>query len=238
MTTVQRARWTGVIYLVMSLVGAPALLYLPTFVVTGDATATAQKIAAGEQLYRWLVFGDLVSPVLFILLGWSFYRLFEDVDRRLSLLLLAIVTASAVIGIVDVVLLSPPLIFHAHPDWFPALTRSQMDSLALAFLQIRSFEVHANELLWGVWLIPVGILSARSGFIPRLVAAAALVAAAGWILLSAGYIAFPHARAITDRIANPMSQVELVVLLWFLIKGATGPSAAQTNELVPSLRPG
>src|ERR1041384_7031261 len=103
------------------------------------------------MLSRCLFWAALVSPVLFILLGWSFYRLFEDVDRRLSLLLRAIVTASAGIGIVDVVLLSPPLIFHAHPGWFPALTRSQMDSLALVFLQIRSFEVHANELLWGLW---------------------------------------------------------------------------------------
>src|SRR5215471_13335558 len=94
-----RARQAGVIYLVMSLAGAPTLILLPKFVVQGDAAATAQKVAAGEQLYRVLMLGGLAGSILFVVLGWSLYHLLEQVDRKQATLMLLLVLLSATIGI-------------------------------------------------------------------------------------------------------------------------------------------
>jgi biotin transporter BioY len=99
----------------MSVVGAPALLFIPKFIVAGDAAATAAKIAGGERVYRLLMLGALVGSILFAVLGWSLYHLFERVDRKQAMLLLVLVLVSATIGVIDVALLSPPLIRGGRP---------------------------------------------------------------------------------------------------------------------------
>jgi Domain of unknown function (DUF4386) len=215
-----RARGAGVVYAVMSAVGAPALIILPKFIVAGDATETARRIADGEQLYRLLMLGALAGSILFIVLGWSLYNLFEHVDRKQALLMLLMVLASATLGIVDVALLSPPLILRWRPSYLAAFSAPQLDAIALGLLKMRSVELAANEALWGVWLVPLGILVIKSRFIPKLIGALLFIAATGYIAMSVAFIAFPAYVAAVDRVGMVLIQGELTIILWLLIKGA------------------
>lgn len=227
-----RARWTGVVYLVMSALGAPALLLLPKFVALGDAAATAQHIAGGEATYRWLMLGGLAGSILFIVLGWSLYHLFEQVDRKLAHLMLLFVVVSATIGILDVALLSPPLVFQSNANAIAALTRPQIDALAYAFLRVRVYELRVDEALWGVWLIPFDVLVIKSGFIPRIVGVVLLIASTGYIAMSAAYIAFPAQLSTVDSVGSILIQGELLIILWLLMKGARqGAPRAVAGEL-------
>jgi UPF0716 family protein affecting phage T7 exclusion len=219
---------------VMSVVGAPALLYVPKFIVAGDAAATAQKIAAGEQVYRLLLLGALAGSILFIVLGWSLYHLFESVDRKQGLLLLVLVCASATISIVDVGLLSAPLILQPRAGFLSALTREQLDALALAFLEIRNVELSANEALWGIWLVPFGILVIKSGFIPKIIGVLLLIASVGYVAMSAASIGFPAYAPAVGRVGMLLIQGELTVILWLVIKGVrrgfTSPAPSALAE--------
>lgn len=214
------ARRAGVIYLVMSLVGAPALLFLPRFIVPGDAAATAQRIADGAPVYRLLMLGDLAGSILFVVLGWSLYQLFETVNRPQALLMLLLVLVSATLGMVDVALLSPPLVFSAYPGSLSAFAPAQLDALTLGLLRIRSMELRTNEMLWGLWLVPFGLLVIRSGFIPKVIGWLLLLACAGYVAMSTAYVGFPAYSAAADRVGNWLIQGELVVIFWLLIKGA------------------
>jgi len=221
MTSIRsRARSAGLVYVVMSVVGAPTLIVLPKFIVPGDPSATAQRIAEGEQTYRLLMLGDLAGGILFIFLGWSLYLLFESVDRKQALLMLLLVLASATIGILDAALLSPPLILRARTDFLSAFTAPQLDALAMAFLRIRGVEVRANEALWGLWLVPFGILVIRSGFIPKIIGALLLIASVGYVAMSVTPIGFPAYADAVDGVAMVLIQGELAVILWLVIVGA------------------
>ncbi len=217
------ARIAGALYLVMSAFGAPALLLIPNYVIAGDAAATAQRIADGADTYRLLMLGGLISSILFIVLGWRLYHLFEEVDRNQSTLMLAIVVASGTLGIMDVGLLSPPLVLRAHPGVFAAFaafSTPQLDALSLALLQIRGYVLRANESLWGVWLIPFGILIIKSRFIPKIIGVLLLVASVGYIGMSFTAIAFPGQSAAAASVGSIFIQCELSVILWLLIMGA------------------
>jgi uncharacterized protein DUF4386 len=217
-----RARWAGVVYAVMSAVGAPALLFLPKFIVAGDPAATAQRIAAGEQTYRLLMLGDLAGSLLFVVLGWSLYHLFEHVDRRQALLLLLFVLVSATLGVIDSALLSAPLTFQPRAGFLSAFSPSQLDALAFGFLRVRRMELIANEALWGLWLVPFGILVIKSGFIPKVVGVLLLAASVGYVSMSVAAIAFPTYASAVDRVGMVLIQAELVVILWLLVFGARG----------------
>jgi Domain of unknown function (DUF4386) len=232
-----RARRAGVIYTVMSAVGAAALLLIPKFVVVGDPAATARNIAAGEQLYRLLILGDLAGSILFAVLGWSLYHLFEHVDRKQATLLLTLVLVSATVGLLDAVLLAPPLIFRSSVGFLSAFTPAQLDGLAYGGLRLRSFEVHADEALWGLWLLPFAILVIKSGFIPKVIGVLLLIASTGYIAMSVAYIAFPAYVDTVDRFGSIVIQGELAVILWLLIKGArrevTSPNVGVLAEPSP-----
>jgi hypothetical protein len=242
MSSIQsRARRAGAIYFVMSVVGAPTLLFLPKFVVAGDATATAHNIAAGEATYRLLMLGGLFGSILFAVLGWSLYHLFESVDRKQATLMLCLVLVSATIGILDVVLLAPPLVFRSGTGFLSAFSPAQLDALALGALRVRSFEVRADEALWGLWLVPFGILVIRSGFIPRIIGVLLLISSVGYVAMSVAYIGFPAYLATVDRIGMILIQGELAAILWLLIAGARRVSPPQmvaappVNESAPAV---
>ena len=229
-----RARLTGVIYFVMSVVGAPMLLFLPRFVVAGDAAATAHNIAVGEATYRLLLLGGLVGSILFAVLGWSLYHLFEDVDRKQATLMLCLVLVSATIGILDVALLATPLVVRPGASSLSVFSPAQLDALALGALRVRSFEVRADEALWGLWLVPFGILVIRSGFIPRIIGVLLLIASTGYITMSAAYIGFPSYVAAVDRVGMILIQGELSAILWLLIVGARRVSPPQIGVAPPA----
>jgi hypothetical protein len=215
-----RARRVGVVYFVMSVLQMPVLLYLPHFIVPENASETARRISDGAHVYRLMMLSELAASILFIVLGWSLYRLFETVDRKLSMLMLLLVLASATLGIVDVAFLSPPLVLHMYAASLSSFTPAQIDALGFALLQIRSVAVHANEALWGVWLIPFGILAMRCGFVPRIFGMLLLVASVGYVAMSFTFIGFPDYGGIVNGIGSLLVVGELPMIVWLLTKGA------------------
>ncbi len=226
----RRAHWAGAIYLVMSICAAPALLLMPKFVVASDAAATAQRIVEGEPIYRLLVLGDLLGSILFAVLGWSLYHLFADVDRKLAGLLQALVLVSAVTGVLDAALLYAPLVLHERAAGLGAFAKPQLDGLDLMVFSIRAAELRASMMLWGLWLVPFGWLIIRSRDIPRLVGILLLIAAVGYVGMSAAQIGFPALVPLADRVGRILMQGELVVIFWLLIMGAREPKAERATS--------
>ena len=213
------ARQIALFYLLMALPGVPSLTYLPsTFVVTGDAAATAQRITESILTYRVIVLGALVSMVFFLILAWSLYHLFEEVDRKQARLLVIFVLVSVAMGVIDVTLLLAPLALQGSASSLSAFTKAQLDALTLGIFKVRTVLLQVDETFWGLWLLPFGILVIRSGFMPKLIGAFLIVGCFAWLALSATSIVFVHVR-IVEKIAFVLTAPgELSVLTWFIVK--------------------
>ena len=81
------ARIAGFLYLLITMAAIAAHMYVPsTLIVPGDATATANNIAASEPLFRvGAIGGELVILLSEIVLSVLLYVLFKPVSRLLSL---------------------------------------------------------------------------------------------------------------------------------------------------------
>src|SRR2546426_11769481 len=77
-------RVAGFLYLL--LLAAPLrLIYIPSkLFVHGNATATANNIAAHETLFRFGITGDLFTGTMVIFVALALYRLFKGVDQNQS----------------------------------------------------------------------------------------------------------------------------------------------------------
>jgi hypothetical protein len=82
-STKNPGRFAGMLYLLTSIIGAFAIIYVPgKLVVTGNTAATANNITASETLFRLGIAAELIGQAGFIFVALASYDLFTGVSRR------------------------------------------------------------------------------------------------------------------------------------------------------------
>jgi Domain of unknown function (DUF4386) len=227
--TVKAARIAGAIYLSMVFTAPFSLIYVPSkLIVRGNAAATAENILAHETMFRLSIFGDLVGAVIFICLGIALYRLLSNVNKTWAMLMVAFVSVSAAVGFLNALNNIAAVILFRGGEFLTVFDKPQRDALAMLFLRLHSQGQFINEIFWGVWLFPFGLLVFRSGFLPRFLGIWLIVACFAWIALSTTALFFPLHYEAAFRYLQPAFFAEMAIMLWLLIKGAkvapVGPS--------------
>ncbi len=227
MTRQQTARLAGALYLAMGLPGGFAIVGIPSvFLVSGDATATASRIAASPMLYRFGVFADLMCGVFAVWLVMVLYDLFKDVDRNQARLMVGFVFGMVAIGLVNTVVMAAPLVLTSGAGYLSAFDKQQLDALTLGFVGLRSQGIRAATMYWGLWLLPLGILVYRSGFLPRLLGVLVIIAGCSYVIDSVAYYFTPdYARIVALISTLPQFAGEMGFTGWMLIKGVRTEAA-------------
>ena len=230
--TVKAARIAGVVYLSMVLTAPFTLLYVPgKLIVRGDAATTANNILAHETMFRLAIIGDLFAAVIFICLGIALYRLLTGVNKTWAMMMLALVSVSAAVGFFDTLNNIAALILFRGGDFLSVFDKPQLNALGYLFIRLHSQGVFMNELFWGLWLFPFGLLVFRSGFLPRFLGVWLMINCFGYVALCMIALLAPNYYSAAFRWAQPVLFGELAIMLWLLIKGARVPfSAAGTRR--------
>lgn len=219
--TVKTARIAGLVYVAMVLVAPFSLIYVPgKLIVHGNATATADNILAHETLWRLSIFGDLIGHVIFICLGIALFRLLSSVNKTWAMLMVAFVLVSAAVGFLNTLNNIAAVILFRGGEFLDVLDKGQRDALGFLFLRLHNQGEFINEIFWGVWLFPFGLLVFKSGFLPRVLGAWLMIACFGWIALSVTAQFFPDVYGSAFTWLQPVFFAELAILLYFLIRGA------------------
>src|SRR5262249_39576490 len=142
------------------------------------------NILAHETMFRLSIFGDLVGHVIFICLGVALYRLLSSVNKTWAMLLVAFVLVSAAVGFVNSLNHIAALILFCGGEVLTWFDKRQRDAMVMFFLRLHSRGEFMNEIFWGVWLFPFGLLVYRSGFMPRILGIWLIVACFAWVALS------------------------------------------------------
>ena len=229
--TVKAARIAGALYLSMVLVAPFAMLYVPgKLIVRDNAAATAENILAHETMFRLSIFGDLIGHVIFICLGVALYHLLSSVNKTWALLMVGIVWVSAAVGFLNTLNHIAAVIFFRGAEFLSAFDKPQRDALAYFFLRLNSQGTFANEIFWGLWLFPFGLLVFSSGFLPRFLGVWLIISCCFWVALSVIALFFPAYYDTAFRWFQPALFSELAIMLWLLIRGAkVSALATQTS---------
>lgn len=217
-----RARVAGLLYLAFIVVGLVRLIYIPSALfVSGNSAATAHNIASHETLFRVGIFTDLWAATLEIFVVLALYRLLNAVDREIAVIMLFL-------GVMDVPVFFAnslndfgALLLSRGGDFLAAFGEPQRQAMVMLFVNLHHYGEVANEIFWGLWLLPFGILVYKSGFLPRLLG--------GWLILNGlAYLAqnfagilFPQYGTIVDDVAFPLEFGEVAIMTWLLVMGAS-----------------
>ncbi|HEY7001329.1 MAG TPA: DUF4386 domain-containing protein [Candidatus Udaeobacter sp.] len=219
--TDKAARIAGAVYLSMVLTAPFSLIYVPSkLIVHGNATATADNILAHETMFRLSTLAELVGQVIFICLGFALYRLLRDVNKTWPWLMVGFVLVSAAVGFLNALNNIAALILFRGGEFLTVFDKPQRDALAMLFLRLHSNGHFINEIFWGLWLFPFGLLVFRSGFLPRILGIWLMINCFGYLALSVIALFFPDYYGTAFNLAQPVLFGELAIMLWLLIKGA------------------
>lgn len=212
------ARVTGILYLVLAVFGMFSPMVLETFLIPGDAAATAENILNSQWLFGSSLVSWLVIVIADVAISITLYLLLEPVNRALSLIAAAFrLVYSAMLGV---------LLVNLY-DAFSLLTRvgqgtpqQQAVMQATAFLETFSTGFLLALVFFGIHLVMLGSLFYRSRYVPRAFGVLLVVAGIGYTVDSlakifvADYGGFATALFLASAVAG-----ELGLTTWLLMKG-------------------
>lgn len=217
-----KARLAGILYLVMGIPAWFSLMYIPSaFMIRGDASATARNIANGQLLYRLGILGELVSQTIFLVLALVLYDLLKDADRKQARLMVMLVGVSVAFEFINCLNLIAPLILLGGADFLSVFSKPQLDALALFFLKLRNSGLGVISLIWGLWLLPFGVLVFKSGFFPKVLGVLLIVACFAYVTDSVTSIMLPAPMPTVSTVTLALGGLgELAIVLWMIVMGA------------------
>jgi len=214
-------RLAGWLYLVTSMFGFFAMMYVPSkLMVHGNAAATANNIAAHETLFRLGTACSLIGQVGFIFVALALYDLLKGVNRRQALLMVILIVIQIPIAFVNELNSFAALVLMRGADFLSMVEKPQRDALAMLFLNLHGRGFVVAEIFWGLWLLPLAVLVYRSRFLPRLLGVWLALAGFAWVILSLTGVVLPQYYDKVFNLTQPAVVGEIAFMLWLIIKGA------------------
>lgn len=223
-STKSLAQRAGLLYVLHTLAAPFAYLYVPgVLLVEGNALATADRVRASESLLRAAIVAELSSVTVLIFASLALYQLFKRVDQRTSILMAALMLVSVPISYVNVLNHIAPLVLLKTPAIAAALDPGQVAAQVTFFLRLHNSGLVINQIFWGLWLLPIGVLVMRSDFIPRWLAIPLFLGGAGYVANSLGALLLPPALRSITQYGQVLGVGELLFFNFYLmIWGARG----------------
>jgi Domain of unknown function (DUF4386) len=219
--TDKAARVAGALYLSLALTAPFSLIYVPrTLIVRGDAAATASKILAHETLFRAGIVAGMISSIVFILVVMALYRLLSGVNKTHASLMVILALVTITLGFMNDLNYVAALTLFRGGDFLTAFDKPQLDALAMLFLRLHGQGIVMNEIFWGLWLFPFGVLVIKSRFLPRILGAWLILNGIAYVLISFTGLLAPQYNEIVSKITFPVLFGEMAITLWLLIMGA------------------
>ena len=173
-------------------------------VTPGDAAKTAIDISNSEALFRWGTASLILVAILDIIVAAALLRLFEPVNRSLSITAAWFRVAYAAVYLVAIIQLVIALGLLDDPN--QALRA--IDAYGTIWL--------VGLIIFGVHLLLIGYLAYRSGFMAKVFGILLVVAGIGYLVDGFGTVLVPD---YSINIAQFTFVGEAALMFWLLIKG-------------------
>jgi hypothetical protein len=227
------ARVAGLLYLFLAITSIFGLMYVPSkIIVPQDTLSTVHNIMASPIMFRLGIISNLIYLVVFVFLVLAFYDLFKEVNKKLSILMVALVLVAIPVAFILELNQFAILLLIGGDGSLKAVETGQLYAIVQLFLNLYEYGGYMVMLFWGLWLFPLGLLAIKSKFIPPVLGYLLIIGCFGYLISSFTFLLSPHYGRIVFPIATiPSAVAEFSIILWLLIKGIK----EQNPELPASL---
>ena len=186
---------------------------LPKLFVADDAAKTSQNILAHQGLFVAVIFAFLVNFIGDVVAAWGLYLLLRPVNASISMFVAWLRVVYAGVGIAAVLNLVTAHRLLTRPAALAALGQVQRDAQVHVAVGTFTSQFAFSLIVFGAYLVLLGWLVYRSGYIPRWLGIVLAIAGAGWIVMEAGRYLLP---GVDLGFLFVTAFGELVLLVWLI----------------------
>jgi hypothetical protein len=211
------ARMAGLFYIIYVIASIIADLF--GHFVFSDASTTVNNIITHESLFRTGVVISLFSYVFFLLAAWYLYVLLKPVNKNMALLFLLLNLGGFAILVYSHLNLFSSLTLLSGADYLKAFQPDQLQAQAMLFINLYKTGSTIAQIPFGVWLLPLGYLVFKSGFLPKILGILLIADCFGLLIYVCQRFLFPGYGVIAYPCWALGFIAEVSLTLWLLIKG-------------------
>lgn len=203
------ARLAGLLYLMLGALSAFGLTYVPSvLIVPGDTATTVGNIVANESLFRLGIVSNLLTFTVNLFLAVFLYKLLKPVHEGMASLMVMLALVGVSIAMLNE-LNQVAVLLLSGADYSTAFSAS-------LFLDLYRHGFGVTHIFFGLWLLPMGCLVFRSGFLPKFLGVFLIIACFGYLADFILLFLFPD---MDVKIKEFTFVGEVFLLLWLLIRG-------------------
>jgi hypothetical protein len=152
----------------------------------------------------------------------ALYRLLRGVNASVALVMLVLGTVDVPIYFVNTLNDAGALLVARGGEIGAAFAPAQRAAMSALFLDLHHYGVVVNEVFWGLWLFPFGMLVYRSRFLPRAFGVWLMLNCFAYLAQSVSGELAPQYLDMVATVAFPVQFGEIAIMLWLLIAGVRG----------------
>jgi hypothetical protein len=162
------ARLAGMFFLMMVVFGLFAeMFFRQKLFVANDAAATAGNILSNVFLYRAGIASDILMSLSYLFTAFFLYRLLASVNKNMAAAMVVFAAAGSIMLLNNIQNEFAPLTILSGNEYLGAFNSSQLQSLAMLSYQSYGHGYVIGQVFFALWVLPLGALICRSGFIPK-----------------------------------------------------------------------
>jgi hypothetical protein len=211
------ARVAAFTFLIIFFLGMSTELFIrPGMIVAGDPAATVRNISASEALFRLSLVSDLIRQVLLLLLPLILYKLLKPVNKSIAALMVIFALVCVPISLLNELNHFAVLLLSSGTGYRTAFKADELNALVMFFLELRKYGTFTPQLL-SFWIILLGYLVFKSGFLPRILGVLLMLAGSGYTAQAVLFLLFPNSDLMIPGLFAFIG--ESLFYLWLLIIG-------------------
>lgn len=206
-------RAVAICYIIVIASGFDLFSIVGKTVARGDAAAAATYMLSHQRTFLAGFAAATLGAAAYVLVTALWYRLYEPVNRTLSLTAAFFCLTGCAVQTIGLVFHLAPLVVLSNQSYLATFTPEQLQALALVLLTFYVKAYGISLVFFGFYLLLIGYLTLRSTFLPRWLG--------GLVMLGVGWVTFsyPPFQQAVSRFVVLASVGELLLVIWLLVKG-------------------
>ncbi len=219
MTNKKTARIAGLLFLMMVVFGLAAEVFFRQKIFsTSDMATAANNILSNAFLYRAGIVSDMLMTLSYMLTALVLYKLLSSVNKNMASTMVVFAVSGSILLLFNVLIEIAPLYILNNNDFMGAFSISQRQALAMLFYNLYQHGYMIGQIFFSLWVLPLGILIYKSGFIPKILGILFIVETIFGLMAVIVHFLMPNAT-IESMMMLPMMIAEFSFMFYLLIRG-------------------
>lgn len=217
---IKTARAAGVLYLLLAVMSAFGLMYVPSIItLTGDSVTVLNTIIANEWLFRLGIVSNLLTFTLNIFVAVFLYKLLKPVHKEAASLMVMLILVGVTFAMINELNHVALLILVNGVNYSAAFIADYMPILQTLFVRLYEYGFMIAHIFFGLWLFPLGYLVFISKYIPKFIGVLLVIAGFGYLIDFFLFFLFPE---VTIKVSEFTFIGEVIFIVWLLMQGLRG----------------